>query len=37
LNWSHVRYCHIADMPLAATNVGFGGKTDITVVGRNVR
>jgi hypothetical protein len=28
-----VRYWQIADMPLAATNVGFGGKTDITVDG----
>ena len=24
--WQKVRYWHAADMPLAATNVGFGGK-----------
>jgi hypothetical protein len=29
----NVRYWPIADMPLAATNVGFGGKADITVDG----
>jgi hypothetical protein len=28
-----VRYWPLADMPLAPTNVGFGGKADITVDG----
>jgi hypothetical protein len=30
---SNVRYWHKADIPLAATNVGLGGKADITVDG----
>jgi hypothetical protein len=30
---ANVRYWQIADIPLAATNVGFGGNSDITVDG----
>ena len=30
---TYVRFWPLADMPHAATNVGFGGKTDITVDG----
>jgi hypothetical protein len=31
--WLNVRFWHKADIPLAATNVGLGGKADITVDG----
>jgi hypothetical protein len=33
----NVRFWPKADIPLAPTNVGFGGKADITVDARNVR
>ena len=32
-----VRFWPLADIQLAPTNVGFGGKADITVGGQNVR
>ena len=32
----NVCFCHIADVPLALTNVRFGGKADMTQTGRYV-
>jgi hypothetical protein len=33
----NVRYWHLADITLAPTNIGFGGKADIAIDGQNVR